>query len=340
MAFVFFCIVVVFLIFFYMYINSENKNSFKSPLLTQKNPEVLPKKEIVPDKPKQELEIPNVNFVAIDFETANKNYSSACSLGIAVVKNGNIVETRHWLIKPPYNRFEFTSLHGIGWQHVKNRGTFEDLWNEIQPYLQDEILVAHNAYGFDMRVLEDLTQFYNIEFEVLAVWDTLDIAKNTWSLPNYKLDTVCKHLNIDLNHHHAESDAIAAAWIALHGLIEDRIPQKKALKQTKSKAPTQVRKKRKVKIEAEDFDDSTIDGKTIVFTGELDSMSREEAIEAAESAGAIIRTGISRKTNFLVVGTQVATIGDRSVKELKVEGFISEGYPIRVLSEEEFLEMI
>ena len=34
-----------------------------------------------------------VNFVAIDFETANEKLSSSCAIGIAVVKDSKIIET-------------------------------------------------------------------------------------------------------------------------------------------------------------------------------------------------------------------------------------------------------
>jgi DNA polymerase-3 subunit epsilon len=38
--------------------------------------------------------------VCIDFETANGFIGSACSVGIAVLEEGQIVDTNYWLIKP------------------------------------------------------------------------------------------------------------------------------------------------------------------------------------------------------------------------------------------------
>ena len=43
--------------------------------------------------------------------------------------------------------------------------------------------------------------------------------------------------------------------------------------------------------------------KSIVLTGGLESLSREEATEAAQAAGARVASSVSKKTDFVVVGT-------------------------------------
>ena len=40
------------------------------------------------------------NFAAIDFETANNERSSVCSIGIVIVRGEEIVDTFYSLIKP------------------------------------------------------------------------------------------------------------------------------------------------------------------------------------------------------------------------------------------------
>ena len=47
-----------------------------------------------------------MEFVAIDFETANYKRSSICSIGIAIVENGHLVKSFSQLIKPIPNYFE------------------------------------------------------------------------------------------------------------------------------------------------------------------------------------------------------------------------------------------
>lgn len=42
-----------------------------------------------------------LDFTTIDFETANSHRGSPCSVGLVRVRNGQIVESQHWLIRPP-----------------------------------------------------------------------------------------------------------------------------------------------------------------------------------------------------------------------------------------------
>lgn len=49
----------------------------------------------------------NINFIAIDFETATSKRASICEAGICVVKNGKVVETKSWLVRPEGNSYSF-----------------------------------------------------------------------------------------------------------------------------------------------------------------------------------------------------------------------------------------
>ncbi|MGL5892541.1 MAG: exonuclease domain-containing protein, partial [Bacteroidia bacterium] len=71
-----------------------------------------------------------MNFIAIDFETANNARSSICSMGAAIVQNGKLTDTAHFYIKPTpnfYNSFN-TQLHGISDSDTRNEGTFGQQW--------------------------------------------------------------------------------------------------------------------------------------------------------------------------------------------------------------------
>ncbi len=45
------------------------------------------------------------NFASIDFETANKERTSVCSVGVVIVRDGEIVDTFYSLIRPEPNYY-------------------------------------------------------------------------------------------------------------------------------------------------------------------------------------------------------------------------------------------
>jgi DNA ligase (NAD+) len=88
---------------------------------------------------------------------------------------------------------------------------------------------------------------------------------------------------------------------------------------------------RQVKIRAAErpSQSSPIAGKTIVFTGSLEKMTREEAKALAERMGAKVSGSISRKTDYVVAGAQAGSKLKKAA-ELGTE----------TLSEEAFLALV
>lgn len=154
-------------------------------------------------------------FVALDFETADPGRDSACAIGLVRVADQQIVETAYYLIRPPRSRFHFTHIHGIQWADVAAELTFGERWPEILPMLQDvDFIAAHNA-SFDRGVLAACCLAAQVSQPDLPFLCTVQLARRTWRLSRYGLAHVCQHLGIDLNHHHALSDAIACARIVM-----------------------------------------------------------------------------------------------------------------------------
>ena len=96
-----------------------------------------------------------LDFVALDFETANKFKNSACSFGGYYRKGRTNYQKAYSLIKPAFMSFddECIEIHGIQPKDVIHEKTFDQLWNAIyENHLKGNIMVAHNA-KFDMNVL-------------------------------------------------------------------------------------------------------------------------------------------------------------------------------------------
>lgn len=158
-----------------------------------------------------------MNFIALDFETANHRRDSVCEMGIAVVVDGIITGSKSWLVRPKHNWFHAmnTRIHGITKEQVANEPEFDGIWEEVKCYLDNANLVAHNA-SFDMGVLRHVLAQYDLFPPSVTYACSLAIARRAWrGLPSYGLKALAKHFDIPLQHHSAEPDAIASAQIML-----------------------------------------------------------------------------------------------------------------------------
>ena len=158
-----------------------------------------------------------MNFTALDFETANTHKTSICAVGMAIVENGKVVKTISKLIKPVPDFYSYWNMqiHGITPEMTSDAPYFIDVWQELKQYIDGTTLVAHNA-AFDVGALRSILAAHDISFPKTNYFCSHLVSKKVFNeLPSHKLSIVCKHLNIPLNHHEAESDAIGAAQIII-----------------------------------------------------------------------------------------------------------------------------
>jgi DNA polymerase-3 subunit epsilon len=157
-----------------------------------------------------------MNFIAIDFETANRHRSSICSVGIAIVEKGKLIGSEHIYIKPVPNEYDAfnTYLHGISDKHTRNKQTFKQQWKDLKKHFHNQTIVAHNA-SFDCSVLRFTLEHSKLPYPDLDYHCTYRLAQASLVLDSHKLNDVSSFFKIKLKHHDAESDARAAALIAL-----------------------------------------------------------------------------------------------------------------------------
>lgn len=167
----------------------------------------------------------SVDFLAIDFETANSFRGSPCSVGIAEVRGGQIVSRRAELICPvgvsgPED-FDAVNvaIHGITWDMVAKRPSFSEVWESLELHKVDIPLVAHYA-AFDLGVIREAFNDEGLEWPSLSYTCTVVLSRKVLDLPSYSLPFVADSLGVGLrDHHDAGADASACAEIML-GLLE------------------------------------------------------------------------------------------------------------------------
>lgn len=165
-------------------------------------------------------------FAAIDFETANYQCSSICSIGIVIVRNGEFTDEIYELVKPEPEFYSYwnTRIHGLTTEDTENAPVFSKVWKKIEPKIEGLPLVAHNS-GFDETCLKAAFKSYMMDYPDYEFHCTLRQSRKSFPfLENHQLHTVSAHCGFDLiNHHHALADAKACAIIALHIANNKRI---------------------------------------------------------------------------------------------------------------------
>ena len=161
-----------------------------------------------------------LDFVAIDFETANASPASPCAVGLVKVQEGEIRESLSMLFKPPYPNNWFhegnIAVHGIRPDDILDAPDWLDALPELLFFTDGLPLIAHNA-SFDMSVLKASAAAVSFDLPNLSYGCSLKMARKTYSLDSYRLNAVAYAIgHEEFRHHDALADSDACARIVLH----------------------------------------------------------------------------------------------------------------------------
>ncbi len=312
-----------------------------------------------------------MEFVAIDFETANEKRASACSCGLAIVSDGKVVDTRHWLIRPQELRFSpfNVGIHGINEGTVADKPRLCDLWDEIRPLLDGKLVLAHNA-SFDMSVLRNALDGYGIQYPQFDYSCTYLIARQTWTdWVCFALGAVAYKLNMPFTHHDAMEDARVCAEVALRAakhlnastfeeleectsVYRGRLecdhyytPYRPSVRGDRTGRKSTTIRYKDLRPEVESIDEANpYFGRKVVFTGILTCMKREAAAQLVVNHGGQCCGSVSKKTNILVVGDldsrTFAAGKNKSTKLATAESLAMAGCDIEIIGEDDFLRLL
>jgi len=160
-----------------------------------------------------------ISFTAIDFETANSHRGSACAVGLVKVRNGCIVDSASWLIKPPSGIHDFdpinVELHGITEQDVQNAADWEMSLEGILQFVGEDPLVAFDA-PYDASVMRKATEHVQLDLPAEDFYCALRLAQDHLNLPRHRLSDVLVALDLPpVERHEPKAHAVASARIVL-----------------------------------------------------------------------------------------------------------------------------
>ncbi|GAA0735791.1 3'-5' exonuclease [Clostridium oceanicum] len=157
-------------------------------------------------------------FVVIDFETTGLDSTDdkIIEIGALKYKNGKIIDEYSTLVNPEIHiPNKIWNLTFISDEAVKNKPIINECIGKLIDFIDDLPIVGHNI-DFDIGFL--LANSYYVKRRIGSKYkiDTVKLSRKIFKkLPNHKLPTIKKHLNLDLDSHRASSDCQVCAEIYL-----------------------------------------------------------------------------------------------------------------------------
>ncbi len=286
-----------------------------------------------------------MDFIALDVETANPDFSSICQIGLVEFKNGAPVETWKPFVDPEDYFDELNiSIHGITEAQVKGAANFKAIFFELHERIKGRIVVTHTH--FDRVSIHRACEKYAVEFPKCIWLDSARVARRTWSEVAYKgyaLKNLAEINGISFVHHDPAEDARAAGLVLIEAIkqtglgIEDWIVRVESpINQSAGKSNARN------PISEEGNPNGELYGEKVVFTGAL-MIPRRDAAKIASEAGCAVSDTLKNDTTILVVGNQdIKQLAghNKSSKHRKAEELILKGKTIRIIGEADFFELV
>lgn len=322
--------------------------------ITQAKSEGLHLNEVRPRVPKYSsrntLKFPSV-YIVFDIESTGFSRQNDRIIEIAANKyvNGMIVDSFHSYVNPGYPIPIFiTQLTGITNKDVENAPAIHEIKKAVLDFFGEDPLVGHNIEAFDIPFL---SAHFEVDFNN-KLFDTLYLAKEIFpGLPSYKLSFLDKALHLGgLEHHRAENDILITNALFLACASPKKYRPYLEDKETLSKIEIEPRRScyRNVDIHSILPSDpnaqpnTLLTGKNVVFSGYF-SIPLDKAMQIAVDAGATLKSSVSRKVHYLVVGEQDRRFTDENGMTGKLRTatkLIQQGEAdIKIIDEKTFFEL-
>lgn len=163
-----------------------------------------------------------------DVEYANSKNQSICQMGLLseYFPSGEPIFPEREIYINPEDGFEDNCIriHGITNEKIKNEPNFSTIWEEIEPYFTNSIVIGHNVAAADINALLKNCNRYKIDLPEIHYICTLDLAKkyiSAYNVQNYSLSTLCKYFNIDIDDSHNAFDDACACVDLFKTMVEN-----------------------------------------------------------------------------------------------------------------------
>jgi len=280
-------------------------------------------------------------FIALDFETFNRNRASICQIGIARFVDGQCFDQWEQYVNPQDYFDPHTMRHNrVDQSKVLTAPIFPQVSEALLQRLGSAVVIHHSS--FDRTSMEQVFAKYNLTLPPIKWLDSSCVVRRTWpdlSKRGFGLESVAGRLGIVYQPHGAAEDARAAGEVFIHAMrqsglsVDDWIVR---VCQPITPRPRSATASKKTHLEGNP--DGPLYGETAVFTGTFSRVKRELEYLAAD-VGCDVRSSVTEATTLLIQGDQdIRKLAGKkqSQKEIDADRLIKAGQKILKLRETDF----
>jgi len=284
------------------------------------------------------------NYTIIDIETTgfDPNFDEIIELSAIRVENNQIVGEFSTLVKPENEISSFiTALTGITTKMLESAPKIEDAIKDYIGFIGNSILLGHNV-NFDINFIYD--DYYRCCEKPFSndFIDTMRLSRKALpELPRHRLKDLTSYYKIKTEGEHRGVLDCHATY-KIYNALKEHIAVNDIDLTAKKHSPALNTKTITATVNSFD-EEHPLYEKHIVFTGELEKMDRRYAAQIVANFGGINENGITKKTNYLILGNNdfcKSIRGGKSSKQKKAEEYVLKGQDLQIISETEFYSMI
>lgn len=290
------------------------------------------------------------DYVVFDIETTglDPKYDEIIEISGVKVKDDKIIDSFSYLVKPtnPISPF-ITELTGISNEMVASSPSIDEVLPKFMDFIEDDILIGHNV-NFDINFVYDTLESINYPKKLSNNFiDTMRLGRYLLkNLTHHRLMDLAKVYNISYEGAHrslTDSKITYEVYLKLKSQIISEFGNKEEFMRHNTSNNYGIRANQ-VMPTTDIFDEThPLYHQYVAITGVLANMTRKEAMQSIVDAGGYVEDKVTNRTNYLVLGNNDYNYilkGKKSSKLKNAEALKLEGFPIEIISENVFYEML
>ena len=292
------------------------------------------------------------DYTVIDIETTGRSpiMDYILELSAIRVRDNMVVDEFNSLVYLPQDIVipdYISSLTGITKEMLLDAPHLRDLLKQYLDFFGDDILVGQNV-NFDINFIYDNSKKL---YGTVLINDFIDIMRIDKKLfkqeKSHSLEAITNRFDIDYSGaHRALRDCYIEkqAFDKMVALVAKTVGFQAFINLFDRTRKNHVLKRKYLSVDNFKIDEeSPLYGKVCVITGPLHLFTREEAYQIIEQIGGSRGKGVTKSTNYLIVGDKdymASRTNGKTDKLEKAEKYKMEGIDIEIVSEDIFYEMI